>query len=1032
MEESPLVTVIRSIPREDEAAILDLLSAVPSPFPLNPEACRVVAVRAYRCSCLEPRVIVSRMLWLLDPRRKSGVRLLDVFPSLTVDEITAAVIAPRGPVLRLIERTTGLASDFLRALYEEVRTNGAPGDVTQLDELAEERILQEMKWWLTDLSFPEYYLRNTPPSLMARQITLNRSHELAGLDSETYGNMRVSATSSDGVAVHWVHRRRSLEVEEEIERAYYDGAGLVNVTVSAPLTDLLLYSVYTSPCPAGNDTFEEVAPRSFLDMSDEAALDRYEEVWRSVLATSSIVISRSSKEETGEFRVMIGFPRGFLNHFQTNVSRIMTRNSMEITRKYTATFGGSRPVIIASLYARQDYPADLLRQLVEVSLYPPGPVAGLVEKGLLTAAQANFLNAVVTFVHQFITVPDSNVEYLMEKFRSDGELSGVIAALQASIDRDTFPRAVVERLFVERPDIARLLWDLFAARFDPAATGRAAAVADARARLDDALSSRQLGVDEQHVVRWAVRFVDCVTRTNFFLPLKTALAFRLDPSFLAGRGRDGAPYGVFLVVGRGFRGYHVRFKDIARGGIRIVRSPTVDDWLRNDDTLFDECYNLAATQNRKNKDIPEGGAKGIILPAAGASDADAEQAFKRYVDALLDLLLSAGAGSIVGADEEILFLGPDEGTAGLMDWASQRALERGCPWGKAFTTGKDATLGGISHKEHGMTTRGVHRYVLGILGKLGVDETAVTKAQTGGPDGDLGSNEILCSRDRTTVVIDGGGVLHDPDGLDRDELTRLARAGVDSSHFNEALLGPRGFKVRVGERGRRLPDGTVVTSGMGFRNTFHLDPRMKADLFVPCGGRPRSITITNWRSLLDENGAPIFRWIVEGANLFITQEARLKLEEKGVILFKDSSTNKGGVISSSLEVLAALALTDAQYRELMVVAPGRPQPDFRARYIREVTEIICRRADEELELLWSAHEATGTALSILSDTLSTKINEITLAVERSELFDDEAVRRRAFLRFVPPALLDAVGMEEILRRLPESYQRAAFARSVAG
>jgi len=31
--------------------------------------------------------------------------------------------------------------------------------------------------------------------------------------------------------------------------------------------------------------------------------------------------------------------------------------------------------------------------------------------------------------------------------------------------------------------------------------------------------------------------------------------------------------------------------------------------------LFDENYALAATQSLKNKDIPEGGAKGIILPS---------------------------------------------------------------------------------------------------------------------------------------------------------------------------------------------------------------------------------------------------------------------------------------------------------------------------------------------------------------------------------------------------------------------------------
>jgi glutamate dehydrogenase len=366
-----------------------------------------------------------------------------------------------------------------------------------------------------------------------------------------------------------------------------------------------------------------------------------------------------------------------------------------------------------------------------------------------------------------------------------------------------------------------------------------------------------------------------------------------------------------------------------------------------------------------------------------------------------------------------------------MDWASQHARTRGYRYWKGFTTGKDAARGGISHKEYGMTTQGVHRYVLGILGKLGIDEAAITKAQTGGPDGDLGSNEILIAGDRTTVVVDGGGVVYDPDGLDRDELQRLARAGATTAAFNDKLLGPRGFRVLVADRDRTLPDGTMVASGLGFRNTFHLDRRMKADLFVPCGGRPRSVTLTNWRSLLDENGAPLFRWIVEGANLFITQEARLKLEEKGVVLFKDSSTNKGGVISSSLEVLAGLALTDEEYDTHMVVRPGGGIPAFRERYVREVAAIVTRRADQEFELLWRTHAERGTPISVLSETVSEKIIEITRAIEGSALFDNAAVRRGAFRSHLPAALLEAVGMEAVFSRVPLSYQRAIFARSVA-
>jgi hypothetical protein len=45
--------------------------------------------------------------------------------------------------------------------------------------------------------------------------------------------------------------------------------------------------------------------------------------------------------------------------------------------------------------------------------------------------------------------------------------------------------------------------------------------------------------------------------------------------------------------------------------------------------LFDENYNLASTQSLKNKDIPEGGAKGTILPSLGAAP---RQCFEKYVD----------------------------------------------------------------------------------------------------------------------------------------------------------------------------------------------------------------------------------------------------------------------------------------------------------------------------------------------------------------------------------------------------------------
>ena len=77
------------------------------------------------------------------------------------------------------------------------------------------------------------------------------------------------------------------------------------------------------------------------------------------------------------------------------------------------------------------------------------------------------------------------------------------------------------------------------------------------------------------------------------------------------------------------------------------------------------------------------------------------------------------------------------------------------------------------------------------------------------------------------------------------------------------------------------------------------------------------MNLNNVDKMFDVNGKPRFKYIVEGANLFISEDARAVLEDGGIILFKDASTNKGGVTSSSLEVLAGLAMDDAEFSKNM-------------------------------------------------------------------------------------------------------------------
>lgn len=149
-------------------------------------------------------------------------------------------------------------------------------------------------------------------------------------------------------------------------------------------------------------------------------------------------------------------------------------------------------------------------------------------------------------------------------------------------------------------------------------------------------------------------------------------------------------------------------------------------------------------------------------------------------------------------------------------------------------------------------------------------------------------------------VVDGSGVLVDPKGLNHDELIRLATKRAMISEFDMAKLSSDGYRVLLDDVDVTLPDGEVVNNGTMFRNNFHLRTNIHYDVFVPCGGRPEAIDLNNVTKLM-KDGKCAIPFIVEGANLFISQDAKLRLENAGAILFKDASANKGGVTSSSME-----------------------------------------------------------------------------------------------------------------------------------
>jgi len=565
------------------------------------------------------------------------------------------------------------------------------------------------------------------------------------------------------------------------------------------------------------------------------------------------------------------------------------------------------------------------------------------------------------------------------------------------------------------------------------------------AKIQDTASESNTTSLDRKILRTMLHFNANLLLTNFYKEhtAPSAMAFRFKGDILAARPKilyPETPYGVYLVMGRGFYGFHVRFRDVARGGIRLIRSRDRQTYEKNAASLFDETYNLAFTQQQKNKDIPEGGSKGTILLdsdwATPMSQTQTRSSYFKYIDALLDCMLAKETPGIFSHLEksEIMFFGPDENTGDLSDLGALRGKERGYTYWKALTTGKSTSLGGVPHDVYGMTTHGIHRYVLELFRVLGIDQEKITKFQTGGSDGDLGSNEILVSKDMTVGIVDGSGVAFDPKGLDRSELVRLAQARIPIINFNRSKLGAGAFLVGIDEKDITLPDGTVWKTGAELRDKFHLTDYAAADLFVPCGGRPQAVNGKNVNKLFKngvvKNGECKFKYIVEGANLFFNDDARRALEASGVHLFKDASANKGGVTSSSLEVFAALAMEEKLHDKLLTVGAGGEVPEFYRSYVKEIKRIIAKNAELEFQAIWNANQLNGMTKVEATKVLSQKVNS--LADYISSVLDMDSDLAQKILKLAIPSLLvDACGFENILARCPRNYLTAVAAVFVA-
>ena len=941
-------------------------------------------------------------------------------------------------------------------LHEVFRSVLAAGIFT------ESIVRKEVDWYFTGLGMHEFYWKQFTPAQVSQHVMAFIAAKLQGQTTGTSGAIRYKAEEETS-ALYIYPIEEAADVERRIDGRWlgegYQGTkplalksdeaisikSFLTAGTASPESSqkLIIYVVSTNKyvvdptiTPVDQESSAwKVATGSFLCEKSFQARKRYEATLARALQARgpTIDIDRpTQRASTGQDSIVITvvYKRGSTHSFFSQLSQLLTRSGHPAIRKYVENFANG--YIAFSFHTSQiasDKLEEIKRHVGLTWLLPRTTLSPLVDQGLVDLPTSQWAYCGWKFVYHFLASSSDEWNSVWEIAKDNVNTRAQLLKLKKRLQNEAATETRIAETIVENTELISEMYADFKASFDPSLPARRAPT------FNDALWAKIqkniMSPVDQEILRTLLIFNLHIQKTNFYKNEKIALSFRMNPAFLKDCDYNVVPYGLFLVIGAEFRGFHVRFDDVARGGIRMIKSRNKQIWQRNAEGLFDENYNLAYTQTLKNKDIPESGSKGTVFLNVDHQDKD-ESAFRKYVDAILDCILPCAEIVDHLGKPEILFFGPDEGTAHFMDWAALHAKSRGYKFWSALTTGKSEALGGIPHDVFGMTTRGVHQYVLGIIRKLGLDETTLTKLQTGGPDGDLGSNEIKISKDKTIAIVDGSGVLYDPHGINREELLKLATARKMVIHFDRSKIGPNGFLVLIDDHDVKLPDGRIIDNGMNFRNNFHLDPLASAELFVPCGGRPAAVNLSNVDKLfIGPNRKPIFKYVVEGANLFFTQEARLKLEEAGVILFKDASANKGGVTSSSSEVLASLCMNDEEYGRLMCVKDGAV-PDFYTRYVIDTQNRIESNADQEFECIWAESlRDASVPRCIITDHLSQRINELNYQIRDSGLWDDAALVRTVLAQVIPPSLQNELGLDRIMERLPKSYVDATLSSYLA-
>jgi glutamate dehydrogenase len=544
----------------------------------------------------------------------------------------------------------------------------------------------------------------------------------------------------------------------------------------------------------------------------------------------------------------------------------------------------------------------------------------------------------------------------------------------------TFSQAYMEDALNTHPGISRRLVQLFESRFDPAVTNPSLVTISEIQAIDHALDAVS-SLDEDRILRTYLTLILKTVRTNYYQKLPSGEAKPYLAVKLASRELDLLPlprplFEIYIYSPR-IEGVHMRSGKVARGGIR---------WSDRKEDFRTEILGLMKAQTVKNAVIVPVGSKGgfvVKQPPVSRDElgAEAVECYKTLIRGLLDLtdnIVVDGTGQhrIVpppgvvrqDGDDPYLVVAADKGTATFSDFANAISEEYGFWLGDAFASGGSA---GYDHKVMGITARGAWELVKRHFRELGRDiETAdLTVVGVGDMSGDVFGNGMLMSRHtRLLGAFDHRHVFVDPNPsaepsyAERLRLFRLSRSSW--ADYDRALISAGGG---VFERGAKsIPISPEMQRVFDIEED-HLTPAelihklltATVDLlwfggigtYVKAADETHAEVGDRASDVLRIDSNEIRAKVVgEGANLGVTQRARVAFALSGGRINTDAIDNSAGVDTSDHEVNIKILLDQA-------IASGALAPEERE-------PLLVSMADDVATLVLRDNYLQGEALSL--------------------------------------------------------------------